>query len=132
VREKGNWIELSASNFTFSKKEIRVDLNPSLTWTAYQRTLATYSGNDIGLSSQQKSQIRATLDKTPQAEKFICTGIRYYDQPMSVNIMVRKRAKEACEYAAQLNPGLSTWYQNKPTKARSYAGKVLLTVKSPG
>jgi hypothetical protein len=26
---------------------------------------------------------------------------------------------------------LSTWFQNKPTQARSYAGKVLLTVKSP-
>ncbi|MEK9536504.1 MAG: hypothetical protein VWZ99_05100, partial [Aquiluna sp.] len=35
------------------------------------------------------------------------------------------------EYAKQLNPKLSTWFQNKPTKARSYAGKVLLTVKSP-
>ena len=50
---------------------------------------------------------------------------------MSVNIMVRKRAKEACAYAKQLNPELSTWFQNKPTKARNYAGKVLLTVKSP-
>ena len=98
--------------------------------TSYQKTLATYSGTDTELSSLQKSQIRATLDKAPLAEKFICTGIRYYDQPMSVNIMVRKRAKAACEYAKQLNPELSTWYQNKPTQARSYAGKVLLTVKN--
>ena len=103
----------------------------STKYTAYQKTLATYSGNNTSLSSLQKSQIRATLEKTPLAEKFICTGIRYYDQPMSINIMVRKRAKEACEYAKQLNPELSTWYQNKPTKARSYAGKVLLTVKRP-
>lgn len=103
----------------------------STKWTAYQKTLATYSGSNTSLSSLQKSQIRATLDKAPLAEKFICTGIRYYDQPMSINIMVRKRAKEACEYAKQLKPSLSTWYQNKPTKARSYAGKVLLTVKSP-
>ena len=102
----------------------------SSNWDVYQKTLATYSGSNTALSSLQKSQIRATLDKTPQAEKFICTGIRYFDQPMSVNIMVRKRAKEACAYAKQLNPSLSTWYQNKPTKARSYAGKVLLTVKS--
>ena len=100
-------------------------------WMATQKTLATYSGSTTGLSSLQKSQIRATLDKAPDAEKFICTGIRYYDQPMSVNIMVRKRAKEACAYAKQLRPELSTWFQNKPTKARSYAGKVLLTVKSP-
>jgi hypothetical protein len=103
----------------------------STKWTAYQKTLATYSGSNTALSSLQKSQIRATLDKAPLAEKFICTGIRYYDQPMSINIMVRKRAKEACAYAKELKPSLSTWYQNKPTKARSYAGKVLLTVKSP-
>jgi hypothetical protein len=45
--------------------------------------------------------------------------------------MVRKRAKAACEYAKELNPSLSTWYQNKPTQARSYAGKVLLTIKTP-
>jgi hypothetical protein len=103
----------------------------SSNWDVYQKTLANYSGSNTALSSLQKSQIRATLDKTPQAEKFICTGIRYFDQPMSVNIMVRKRAKEACAYAKQLRPELSTWFQNKPTKARSYAGKVLLTVKSP-
>ena len=100
-------------------------------WTADQRTLATYSGSTTTLSSFQKSQIRDTIDTNPFAEKFICTGIRYYDQPMSVNIMVRKRAKEACAYAKQLNPELSTWFQNKPTRARSYAGRVLLTVKSP-
>ena len=103
----------------------------STQWMAIQKTLASYSGSNTALSSLQKSQIRATLEKAPTAEKFICTGIRYYDQPMSVNIMVRKRAKEACAYAKQLRPGLSTWFQNKPTKARSYAGKVLLTVKSP-
>ena len=103
----------------------------STEWSAYQKTLATYSGSTTSLSSLQRSQIRDTLEKNPSAEKFICTGIRYYDQPMSVNIMVRKRAKEACAYAKQLNPGLSTWFQNKPTRARSYAGKVLLTVKSP-
>ena len=96
-----------------------------------QKTLATFSGSSTTLTYQQKAQVKATVEANPFAEKFICTGIRYYSQPMSVNIMVRKRAKEACAYAKQLNPNLSTWYQNKPTKARSYAGKVLLTVKSP-
>jgi hypothetical protein len=79
----------------------------------------------------QRSQVKAAVEANPNAEKFICTGIRYYSQPMSVNIMVRKRAKAACEYAKELNPSLSTWYQNKPTQARSYSGKVLLTVKTP-
>src|SRR5210317_1020789 len=100
-------------------------------YTVYQKTLATFSSSATGLTSQQKAQVKATVEANPDAEKFICTGIRYYSQPMSVNIMVRKRAKAACEYAKELNPNLSTWFQNKPTQARSYAGKVLLTVKSP-
>ncbi|EIC92091.1 hypothetical protein IMCC13023_05700 [Candidatus Aquiluna sp. IMCC13023] len=100
-------------------------------YSVYQKTLATFSSSATTLTTQQKSQVKVTVEANPTAEKFICTGIRYYDQPMSVNITVRKRAKAACEYAKQLNPALSTWFQNKPTKARSYAGKVLLTVKSP-
>jgi hypothetical protein len=95
-----------------------------------QKTLATFSSSATTLTSAQKAQVSAAVEANPNAEKFICTGIRYYSQPMSVNIMVRKRAKAACDYAKQLNPALSTWFQNKPTQARSYAGKVLLTIKS--
>jgi hypothetical protein len=104
---------------------------PADIFSVKQRTLATFSGSATGLTSQQRGQVKAAVEANPNAEKFICTGIRYYSQPMSVNIMVRKRAKAACEYAKELNPSLSTWYQNKPTQARSYAGKVLLTVKTP-
>ena len=100
-------------------------------WTVNQKTLATFRDPSTTLTNQQKAQVRAAVEANPDADKFICTGIRYYSQPMSVNIMVRKRAKAACEYAKTLNPNLSTWYQNKPTQARSYAGKVLLTIKSP-
>ena len=94
-------------------------------YTVYQKTLATYSGSATGLRSVQKAQVMVRVEANPNAAKFICTGIRYFDQPMSGKIMVRKRAKEACAYAKELNPELSTWYQNKPTQARSYAGKVL-------
>ena len=100
-------------------------------YSVYQKTLASFSSTATTLTSQQKAQVKAAVEANPDAEKFVCTGIRYYSQPMSINIMVRKRAKAACEYAKELNPNLSTWYQNKPTQARSYAGKVLLTVKSP-
>ena len=100
-------------------------------YSVYQKTLSAFSSSATGLTAQQKAQVKAAVDANPEAEKFVCTGIRYYSQPMSINIMVRKRAKAACDYAKQLNPELSTWYQNKPTQARSYAGKVLLTVKTP-
>ena len=99
-------------------------------FSVYQKTLATFSSTATGLTATQKLQVKSAVDSNPDAEKFVCTGIRYFSQPMSVNIMVRMRAKAACDYAKQLNPNLSTWYQNKPTQAQSYAGKVLLTVKT--
>lgn len=101
------------------------------TYKVYQKTLTTFSSGTTLLSAAQKLQIKAAVDANPAAEKFICTGIRYVGDPVSVNIQVRARAKAACAYAKELNPRLSTWYQNKPTSARSYAGKVLLTVKTP-
>jgi M6 family metalloprotease-like protein len=95
-----------------------------------QKTLASFTASATGLTTLQRSQVKAAVEANPYAEKFICTGIRYVSQPMSENIKVRKRAKAACDYAKQLNPALSTWFQNKPTNARSYAGKVLLTIKT--
>jgi M6 family metalloprotease-like protein len=106
---------------------------PAVTATKYtvnQKTLASFTASATGLTTLQKSQVKAAVEANPNAEKFICTGIRYVSQPMSENIKVRKRAKAACDYAKQLNPALSTWFQNKPTNARSYAGKVLLTIKT--
>lgn len=97
----------------------------------FQATLASYAGKATALTAQQKLQIKRAVDSNPFAEKFICTGIRFESAPLSENITVRQRSKAACEYARQLNPKLSTWFQNKPTQSRSYAGKVLLTVKSP-
>lgn len=94
-----------------------------------QKTLTSFVASSVTLTSRQKSEIESLVEKHPEAEKFICTGIRFESAPVSQNIVVRKRAKAACDYAKQLNPKLSTWFQNKPTKARSYAGKVLLTLK---
>jgi len=99
-------------------------------YVANQKTLASFSASATGLTALQSSQVKRAVEANAYAEKFICTGIRYFDQAMSVNIIVRKRAKAACDYAKELNPELSTWYQNKPTEARSYAGKVLLTIKT--
>jgi hypothetical protein len=100
-------------------------------WASRQKTLRSFDSGSTFLTEFQKEQVKAALRENPTAEKFICTGIRFESAPLSENIIVRKRAKAACDYAKELNPELSTWFQNKPTKARSFAGKVLLTVKSP-
>lgn len=107
---------------------------PAVTATKYtvvQKTLSAFSSSATGLTAAQRLQVKQAVDANPTAEKFICTGIRFESAPMSQNITVRKRAKAACDYAKTLNPNLSTWFQNKPTKARSFAGRVLLTIKNP-
>jgi len=121
------WTELQ--EYASSSPEASTPETSSSRFIANQKTLATFSESATGLTFLQRSQVKAAVDANPNAEKFICTGIRYYSQPMSVNIMVRKRAKAACEYAKELNPSLSTWYQTKTTQARSYNGKVMVVSK---
>ena len=94
-----------------------------------QLTLTSYAANAVPLSNRQKSEIESLVESQPAAEKFICTGIHLASAPASENVLVRKRAQAACDYAQKLNPKLATWFQNKPTTQRSFAGKVLITVK---
>jgi hypothetical protein len=96
-----------------------------------QKTLTDAVGRAILLSDIQKAEIEAVVQDNPNAEKFICTGIRLAGTSDRMNLVVRKRAKEACDYAKQLNPKLSTWYQSKTTNAKSYNGRVLLVLKTP-
>jgi len=96
-----------------------------------QKTLTDAVGRAILLSDIQKAEIEEVVSDNPNAEKFICTGIRLAGTSDRMNLVVRKRAKEACDYAKELNPTLSTWYQSKTTKVRSYNGRVLLVLKTP-
>ena len=75
-----------------------------------QKTLATFSSSATTLNSTQRAQVKSAVEANPNAEKFICTGIRLMGRPIEDNITVRKRAKAACEYAKSLNPALSTWF----------------------
>jgi len=122
VSEKDGWLKLAAYGFTFSEKEIQVKLRQSQI-----KTLTSFTSSY--LTSKQKAEIRAVLAKSDGNTKFICTGIRFYQQPMSENIKVRARAKAACDYAKSIDPNFSYWYQTKSTQARSYNGKVMLVSK---
>jgi S1-C subfamily serine protease len=65
--------------------------------------------------------------------KFICTGIYREGATSAEKLAARKKAKLACDAAGKLdtdpNSQVSFFYQTKPTKAASYVGKVLVTVK---
>jgi hypothetical protein len=47
-------------------------------YSVNQKTLATFGSSATGLTGMQKSQIQATVEENPNAERFICTGIRCY------------------------------------------------------
>ena len=94
-----------------------------------QRSLKVFNSGATSITKAMKDLIKNQVESNPTADKFICTGIRREGGSMAENIMVRKRAKAACDYAKSLNPGLSTWYQSKVTNAPSYVGRVLLVVK---
>lgn len=124
VSERDGWLKLAAYGFTFSEKEIQVRVTqPQI------RTLSDHPGRATALTTKQKAEIRAVLAKGKGNTKFICTGIRLEGQSQSMNRAVRLRAKLACEYAKSLDPKLSTFYQSKVTKARSYNGRVLVVSK---
>jgi hypothetical protein len=124
VSEKDGWLKLAAYGFTFSEKEIKVKITQPQT-----RTLTNYLGRATALTAKQKAEIKATVTRGAGNSKFICTGIRLEGQPQALNTLVRKRAKLACDYAKSLNPKLSTFFQTKTTKARSFNGRVLVVSK---
>jgi len=82
------------------------------------------------LNSSQKAQVRRSLDRYAEANKFICTGIWLEGATLKQKIDARRNAKQACDYAKSLDPSLSYWYQTKGTKAPSYKNTVLITMKA--
>lgn len=124
VSERDGWLKLAAYGFTFSEKEIKVRMSQSQI-----KTLSDYPGRATAITAKQKSEIRSVLAKSSGNSKFICTGIRLEGQSQAMNLVVRKRAKLACDYAKSIRPDLSYWYQTKTTKARSYNGRVLVVSK---
>lgn len=124
-------VPTSSLPVVIAEYEFRVEAkNPTPRISVAQRTLATFPAAVSNLSVLQRSQVEAAVTSNPDADRFICTGIRLVGQSNAANIEVRKRAKAACDFAKSLNPELSTWYQSKETRASSFNGKVLLSVKT--
>jgi hypothetical protein len=100
-------------------------------FTASQKTLTSFTGSSSALSSQQKSEIKVLVEENIDAESATCTGIRLSGASSAVATTTRNRAKAACDYAKRLNPYLSTSVVLKTTTAKSFAGRVLVAVRTP-
>ena len=121
VSETDGWLKLAANNFTFSEKEIRVQVTQ-----VQNKTLTKFAGTTRVLTSKQKNELKALVTKSKGNPKFICTGI-YVSAKDKVTAL--KRARAACDYAKSLDKDHSYWAQAKQTKAKSYDGKVMVVSK---
>lgn len=154
----GNII-IDITGFTYSKPKIKITKNPGAKF-ATKKTITCTDPNtkkkvvltdsygcptaeiaafkqtkmnkhtQYTLNSSQKAQIRRSLDRYIEANKFICTGIWLEGATLKQKIDARRNAKQACDYAKSLDPTLSYWYQTKSTKAPSYKNTVLVTMKA--
>ena len=93
-----------------------------------QSYIPAFIGKAFNLTPAQKAAVKEIL-KGSTATKFVCTAIRLTSGPASQNVLYLKRAKAVCDYAKSQRPTLSTWFQSKPTKVKSYAGKVLMGLR---
>ena len=93
-----------------------------------QSYLPAFIGKAFNLTAAQKAAVKEIL-KGSTASKFLCTAIRLTNGPASQNVLFLKRAKAVCDYAKTQRPTLATWFQSKPTKVQSYAGKVLVGLR---
>lgn len=100
----------------------------SPTATYAQGYVPAFIGKAFTLTAAQKAAIKAIL-KNSTANKFVCTAIRLASGPASQNVLFLKRAKAVCDYAKTQRTTLSTWFQSKPTKVRSSAGRVLMGLR---
>ncbi len=100
----------------------------SATASYLQSYIPAFIGKAFNLTAAQKVAIREIL-KGSTASKFLCTAITWAGGPASQNILYLKRAKAVCAYAKTQRPTLSTWYQSKQTKVKSFAGKVLMGLR---
>lgn len=120
---------------------VAYDFTKTLLW--YQNiNLGSFSETNLGSSARDKVSNLVNhryLDsgnwkqRDSEVTKFICTGIYREGGSAAEKLSARKKAKLACESARALdddpNSQVSFFYQTKTTKAASYVGKVLVTVK---
>jgi len=120
---------------------VSYEMTKTLLW--YQNVnLGSFSETNLGSGAREKVSNLVKhryLDsgswkqRDSEVTKFICTGIYREGGSAAEKLSARKKAKLACESAKSLdndpNSQVSFFYQTKTTKAASYVGKVLITVK---
>jgi hypothetical protein len=88
------------------------------------KVLSDHPGAATALTSQQKSEIRKFLAKSPANKNIVCTGTSLARQSESMYRIVRLRAKLVCQYAKSVDPSVKTNVKEKVITASNLNGRV--------
>jgi hypothetical protein len=91
-----------------------------------QKTVSGVVGKSLAASA--KGQVSRFVAEYALASSLTCTAIRKFSGSLAAS---RASAKLICDYAKKLNPALRVSYQSKVTNKSGFAGKVLVTFRTP-
>jgi M6 family metalloprotease-like protein len=100
-------------------------------FTSSQRTLTSFTGTSSTLSAKQRSEIKALVEGSPEADTVVCTGLTIKGASRAAIATARTRAKASCDYAKRLNPFFETSVVTRTTSTRSNAGRVTVQLRTP-
>lgn len=93
-----------------------------------QKTIGVFSGS---LPQGLKGQIRSFVSLNSLGSSIACTAISVSSSSESFRAAALDRAKKVCSYAKSLNPNLEVSVKAKTSSNKGFAGKVIVTIKSP-
>jgi hypothetical protein len=121
VSERNGWLQLAAYGFTFSEKEIRVNITQKAAPNPQTLNLARFTGTSTRLTMSQRYAIEDFFFASTGTTTVNCTAM-YVKSSDKARALTRARA--ACSYAKSL--GTTTIASAKQTKTKSLDGRVVL------
>ncbi len=123
VNERNGWLNLAAYGFTFSEKNIKVELTQ---FSPRKVSLSKFTGKSTSLTNSQKRQLQNGLSSAAGATSITCTA---YGLKTTSKVSSMARAKSACAYANTFAPAAKVALQVKVTSQKSWDGKVDVVVR---
>jgi hypothetical protein len=123
VSERNGWLQLAAYGFTFSEKEIRVNITQKAARNPQTLNLARFTGTNTRLSSPQRWSIEDFVAASTLTTNITCTAmfVKTSDKARAL-----ARAKAACGAAKAVKSSLAIKTAVQQTKTKSLDGRVVL------
>ncbi len=124
VNEKNGWLNLAAYGFTFSEKNIKVELTQAKPPTL-KLSLSRFDSKSGKLNSKQKLELTALASKVSGHSAVFCTG--WYLSPRDRGLALQ-RAKTACGQLSKSSGELQTSIAAQLTKNATLGNRVSIKI----